>query len=345
RRRSARRPTRAASSFSPDRGLHGAPMRRIAAALLVLVALGAHAAERAHVYLVVVDGLDVRLATPAAMPRLFAAVADDPAHATRFAEVRAVMPARTNPNHVTLVTGVWAETHGITGNAWWSRRPDARAAKTDDARLVQVETLFTSAGAATPPRVTIGVFAKPKLGRLFEAVPGRQRAPTVLWAPDRARDVPRDPATGYSDDATTMNALVAALAAREPDLTVVNLSDVDRTAHAHGPDSAECRAAVAAADAAVARLLDALRAAGRWERSVVIVTADHGFASVAPTPERPAPSVVLRAALENAPEADVRALRTVADGGVAHVYDRRATARTLGGAERTLARAAERLRT
>lgn len=319
-------------------------MRRLVVAVVLLVALAANAAEHAHVYLVIVDGLDVRLATPATMPRVFGAVTDDPAHATRFREARAVMPARTNPNHVTLLTGVWAETHGITGNAYWSRRKDAPAQKTDDARLIEVETLFTVAADAKPPRTTVGVFGKPKLGRLFDAVPGRQRAPTVLWAPDRATGVPRDSASGYSDDATTMSALLAAIRDREPDLTAVNLADVDRTAHAYGPDGPECRSAVAGADRAVGRLLDALHEAGRWARSVVIVTADHGFDDVAPTPARPAPSVLLRAALADAPDADVRALRVVADGGVAHVYDPRATARGLGGADETLARAARRLR-
>jgi len=319
-------------------------MRRLLVALVLLVAVAAEAAERAHVYLVIVDGLDARLATAATMPRLFGAIADDTAHATRFRDARAVMPTRTNPNHVSLLTGVYPEAHGITGNAYWSRRKDVPPDKMDDAKLIEVETLFTVAAAADPPLVTFGVFGKPKLGRLFDVVPGRERAPTVLWAPDRAPGVVRDPATGYSDDATTIDALLAAAVEREPDLAAVNLSDVDRNAHGHGPDSPECAAAIAGADRAIGRLLDALHAAGRWERSVVIVTADHGFDTVAPTAERPQPSVLLRATLEGARDEDVRALRTVADGGVAHVYDARASASELGGAEDTLARAATLLR-
>jgi predicted AlkP superfamily pyrophosphatase or phosphodiesterase len=62
------------------------------------------------------------------------------------------------------------------------------------------------------------------------------------------------------------------------------------------PDTPECRAAVGGADAALARLVDDLRAR-RWERSVVIVTADHGMTAVAPMPARPERSCRLAAEL------------------------------------------------
>jgi len=60
------------------------------------------AIDGTHVYLVIVDGLDARLATPTHMPRLFALLASEPTHSSFFPAARAVMPTRTNPNHVTL---------------------------------------------------------------------------------------------------------------------------------------------------------------------------------------------------------------------------------------------------
>src|SRR5213596_1758849 len=98
---------------------------RIVVALACLLAstlsAAAGAPPRAHVYLVIVDGLDTRVADAAHLPRLFDAVAHEPAHSSVFPAAHAVMPARTNPNHVTLVTGVYPAAHGITGNAYWSR--------------------------------------------------------------------------------------------------------------------------------------------------------------------------------------------------------------------------------
>ena len=94
---------------------------RIVVALACLLAstlsAAAGAPPRAHVYLVIVDGLDARVADAAHMPRLFDAVAHEPAHSSVFRGAHAVMPARTNPNHVTLLTGAYADAHGVTGNA------------------------------------------------------------------------------------------------------------------------------------------------------------------------------------------------------------------------------------
>jgi len=281
-------------------------------ALLVLFAClaatpSAAAPPRPHVYLVIVDGLDARFVKPDLMPRLFGLVERERERTSFFPAAVAVMPARTDPNHVTLLTGVPAAVHGVTGNAYWSRVAGRPAEKLDDAALIEVETLFTVIETTEPGRVTLGAFGKPKLARLFAAVPGRQRAPDRVWS---ALDLPperRDPASGYAADADTVAAALAAAAEAEPDLGVLNLSDVDRAGHASGPDTPEYRSAIGGADAALARLVDDLRARNRWSRSVVIVTADHGMAAI------PEPPVSLSAALG-------RDVTAVADGGVEHVY-------------------------
>src|SRR5213593_2601040 len=312
----------------------------VALAYLLVSALSAPAdAPHAHVYLVIVDGLDARLADAAHMPRLFAAVAREPAHSSVFRGAHAVMPARTNPNHVTLLTGAYAEAHGITGNAYWSRAPGAPPELLEDAARIEVETMFTVAETVAPSLVTLGVVGKPKLARLFAAVPGRQHAPDVLWSPERLPPERREAASGYSPDGETIGAVLALAAEAEPDLVVMNLCDVDGAGHAHGPESAEYARAVAAADAAVARLLDDLHARARWDRSVVILTADHGMSAVGPTPERPNPAISLGPVLR---EAGVGGVTLVGDGGVEHVYAERvaASATTVGDAAETLARVA-----
>jgi len=292
-----------------------------------------------HVYLVILDGLDARLADAAHMPRLFDAVAHEPAHSSVFRGAHAVMPARTNPNHVTLLTGAYADAHGVTGNAWWSRTPGAPPGMLEDAALIEVETLFTVAETTAPSLVTLGVVGKPKLASLFAAVPGRQRAPDVLWSPERLPPERREAVSGYSPDGETIGAVLALAADAEPDLAVMNLCDVDGAGHVHGPGSADYARAVGAADAAIARLLDDLHARGRWARSVVIVTADHGMSAVGPTPERPHPVISLEPVLRRE---TVRGVTVVADGGVEHVYAERvaAGAAAAGDAAEPLARVA-----
>jgi hypothetical protein len=272
--------------------------------ICVLATLGHARGSGVHVYLVVVDGLGGGQVDPAVMPRL----SGEPAVVRT--EARAVMPTRTNPNHATLLTGVYPESHGITGNGYFDRRT-RRGRYLDEAALLEVETLFTVAEATRPELVTMGAFSKAKLGRLFAAVPGRQRAPDVLWTPGGAAGH----LSGAASDAETMATLLEAAAAHEPDLAVVNLSEVDRTAHLDGPGATD--EARRHADAAIGRLLDELRARGRWERSVVIVTSDHGFDEVAPTPARPEPRIALSRRFA---DAGLRGVRVVGDGGVAHVY-------------------------
>lgn len=296
----------------------------VLAALVLAGPVASAAPARPHVYLVVVDGLAIDAARPEVMPRLF----DASLSPVRVrARARAVMPTRTNPNHATLLTGAAAESHGITGNAYWSREPAAGVQALDEAALLEMETLFTVAESTRPALVTVGVFSKAKLGRLFAAAPGRQRAPDVLWIPDG----------GVASDDGTMDAFLRAVADPEPDLAVLNLSEVDRVSHRDGPRAAD--GARHAADAAIGRLVDDLHARGRWARSVLIVTSDHGFDDVQPTRDRPEPVVMLSKAIA---AAGVPGIRIAADGGVAHVYAEGVGpgARDVGAAGPTLAWAA-----
>src|SRR5512144_3055318 len=93
---------------------------RVSLVLLIALAVSAPAAERPHVYVVVVDGLDARFVTPARTPRLLGLRAAEPERTSVFLDARGVMPARTNSNHATLFTGAYAEAHGVVGNHFWS---------------------------------------------------------------------------------------------------------------------------------------------------------------------------------------------------------------------------------
>jgi hypothetical protein len=288
-------------------------MFRTVAAVLVSLLVSVPALASPHVYVVVVDGLAPHLATRERMPHLFAVLDAEKAHSSIFPSVHGVMPARTNPNHASLLTGTYPAAHGITGNSFWNRAIPDSVSKLDAAEMLEVESLFTVAEATNPDLNTFAAFAKPKLARLFAGVPGRQRPPDTLWSPTWASEAARDPITGYTRDGDTMAAALRAMAHDEPDLAVVNLADVDRAAHGHGIDSAECHDAVAGADRALGRLVEHLKALDRWQRSVLFVTSDHGF--------QRAPVTVVD--LDHRLEAEVRGVRFAPDGGVGHLYAER----------------------
>jgi len=309
-------------------------MRRLA--LLVLLSLSAGVAvapagdcPRVHVYLVIIDGLQAEAAAPATMPRLFDASLEPVQLRT---EALATMPTRTDPNHVTLLSGLLAEGHGITGNVYWNRSADGGLEKLEAARLIEAETLFTVVETTRPELVTVAAFSKAKLGSIFGAVKDRQHAPDVMWTPESGGIAAK--LTDVASDAETMDAFLAATAEREPDLAAINLSEVDRTSHQSGPRAAD--EARRDASTAVGRLVDDLHARGRWERSVLLITSDHGFDDVTPTEARPEPSIALSEWIE---AAGAIGLHVASDGGMAHVYAGavRPQAETFGPAASTLA--------
>jgi hypothetical protein len=248
------------------------------------------------VYLVIVDGLGAEAATAARMPRLTAAAARP---GGSWVTARAVMPTRTNANHASLLTGVFADVHGITGN-WYGTGHAER--ELDAPELLDVETLFTTLARERPEARTVAAFAKGKLRRLFGAAPG-QRAPTRSWSPPRSE-------VYAARDAETMAGFRALVAEAEPALGVVALADVDGAGHAHGPASAAYATAVAAADEQIGLLVDDLVRTGAWARSVVVVTADHGFEAL-----HPGAAGHLEVAALAPP-----GVQLVSDGGVAHAY-------------------------
>jgi len=249
-----------------------------------------------EITLVIVDGLDAEAATRERMPRLAAAARDRGSWLT----ADAVMPTRTNPNHASLLTGTQSDAHGITGNWYWNGTAERELG---DPALLEVETVFTAIARQRPALTTVTAFAKAKLRRLFGAAPGLQSGPDVSWQPAA------DDAYAASD-AETMEGFRPLVRRYRPAFAVVALADVDAAGHRDGPGAPSYRAAVENVDRLIGTLLDDLRQGGRWDRSIVVVTADHGFDALLPTGRgRIAADAVVDGGAH-----------MVADGGVAHVY-------------------------
>lgn len=262
------------------------------------------------VALIVVDGLDARDVTDAETPNLARYWRESPWCAGVHG--RAAMPARTNVNHASLVTGVYPDTHGVTGNAFWDRTA-ASQRKLGAAPDLLTETLFTVARGHTPPVRTAAAVGKSKLDRMFAATPGGQAAPSRTWGPKDAPSSAHDPTTGYAFDAATL-AGARALLDDAPAFLLVNLADVDRVSHGAGPHSAAAGATRRETDRALGAFIQDVLRRPEWRDGTLVVTADHGFDATT----HPVVDVgdELHAAGLDA------ALVSVADGGVAHVYAR-----------------------
>jgi hypothetical protein len=287
-----------------------------AAIAVLAAAPASAATQRPIVYVVVIDGLDGDRVDEGKAPFVSSLLSQDGGRATYYQESRSVIIAETNPNHVAMMTGAYIDRSGAAGNGYGVYAPvkentcvptgpgDPSKPPTltsgEDSSCLLAESVFESIKRqGNPDRLlTAAILGKPKLGAIFagkNANP-KQRDVDHLWSPCSSSlegdeeycddEVERNPATGYAvDDAVvmdevirTMNEGVKGAGGRtgRPDLTFVNLPQVDSAGHAFTPSTAY-DTAIGMADAEVSRLVSALKERKEWERSVVVVLSDHSM--------------------------------------------------------------------
>lgn len=294
--------------------------RALAVLLLAFAAAPAGAAAQAQapvddpalplVYVFVVDGLDgdrVDMGQAPFLGRMLAG--QEGARATYYRESRSIMVAETNPNHVAMATGAFADRSGIPGNAFAvhdeaSKRacdadpaePGAVDVDGETATCMIAESFFTAARRLGGGRITTaGIFGKPKLAQIFAT---RRLDPAAydaghLWSPCDPSEpadycdpsAPARPNDGYAVvDSEVMDHVLATVEGgveaggerRRPNLTFVNLPTVDSAGHGTGTGAAY-QQAIAQADAQLQRFVAGQKELGLWGRTVMFVVSDHSM--------------------------------------------------------------------
>ena len=242
------------------------------AAVVLSTAFGAPSARatggRLRVYVLVVDGCRPDEITPTLTPRLHALKSAG----TWFAGARSLPVMETIPNHVMMMTGVRPDRSGVPANAVYDRDEGVvrDLDRPDDLYFPTLLERLRDTG-----RTTGSVLSKEYLFGIFGT-----RA-TYRWEP-----FPIIPVSGHAPDAATMDALLAMVDGPDPDLVFANLGDIDRVGHSDlsGTSLRAARTgALASTDLQVGRFVDHLRGTGRWERSVLLVLADHSMDWSVPT--------------------------------------------------------------
>jgi len=186
-----------------------------------------------------------------------------------------VVPSFTNPNNLSIVTGVPPSVHGICGNYFWDAEAGAEVMM-NDAKYLRTGTIlaaFANAGA----KVAV-VTAKDKLRALLG-----HRLKGICFSAEKADRVTREE-NGISDALAlagmslpsvysaalsqfVFNAGVALMKRERPD--IMYLSTTDYVQHKHAPGTPAANAFTGMLDACL-RQLDMLGA-------TVVLTADHGM--------------------------------------------------------------------
>ena len=175
-----------------------------------------------------------------------------------------VFPSNTFPNHVSLVTGVAPERHGIVNNDFRDpARGDYR--KSPDANWMEVEPLWSLLARAGLPSAS------------FHWV-GSEGA----WHGNGPRYwKPFDPDTPEHDKVEQILAwLDLPDPAERPRLVTAYFRGGDSAGHRYGPGAPEVLRDLEEQDAALARLVAGLEARGGSRFATLLLVSDHGMAKV-----------------------------------------------------------------
>ncbi|KAL0490594.1 ectonucleotide pyrophosphatase/phosphodiesterase family member [Acrasis kona] len=176
-----------------------------------------------------------------------------------------VFPSKTFPNHISLVTGVYPEDHGIVSNNMYN--PVDKSSFSMSTK----DTKWWGMGNAEPIWVT--------------CEKQNVTTATFFWPGSNIKIKGYTP-TYFEEDynggikySARVDKLLSYLSLdKRPHLLLTYFEGVDSAAHTYGPDADQVSAAIKLVDDAIGRLLDGLD-----ERNVdanIVVVSDHGMASM-----------------------------------------------------------------
>ena len=178
--------------------------------------------------------------------------------------MRPSYPSETFPNHYTLVTGLRPDHHGIVANTMDDRvLGHFTMQRSEDPRWWnEGQPLWVTAdeqGLRTASMYWVGSDREIRGHR-----------------PDYWK--PYDKAFLANDRVDQVLAWLDLPEGQRPTFVTLYFDIVDTEGHKYGPNSKEVDAALASTDASMGRLVDGLKARGLFDKTNLIVTADHGMA-------------------------------------------------------------------
>ncbi|MBE7173239.1 MAG: alkaline phosphatase family protein [Williamsia sp.] len=264
-------------------------MKKLFFVIALLSASFAYTQPAQHVVVITVDGfrpdfyLDPGWNTPTIRSLL-----KEGAHANG---VTSVFPSMTYPSHTTIVTGVQPAQHGVysngmfepmgsTGKMYWNNSsikvPTLWKAVQD--KGLKATALFWPVSADAPVSYNI-----PDIGSMGEGVREKYSRPAGFLDTVKAQVFDGAAKIQYGKDQNVARIAAYVIKKDQPNLMTIHLFSVDHFEHMQGRQGDSVKAAVADADSAVAIIIDALKEAGIWNSTTLIVTGDHGFVNVTAT--------------------------------------------------------------
>jgi len=204
-----------------------------------------------HVVVIGVDGL-----SPAGIDFAHTPVLNDLIRDGSYTfKARAVFPTSSSSNWMSMISGAGPELHGVTGNDW--QRDDGSVVPVETGIEGMYPTIFSRLRAARPDAKIVVVHDWDGFARLFE-----HSACDVALQRDSA--------------AATTSTAIEHIKTLKPTLTFIHLDHVDGAGHGSGWESGPYLQAVTLADTYIGQVVAALKDAGMWDSTILIITSDHG---------------------------------------------------------------------
>jgi predicted AlkP superfamily pyrophosphatase or phosphodiesterase len=260
-------------------------MFKFAAAAWLAISLYAQPASQRMVVVISLDGFpayaldDSKLPIPTLRKLMHDGVS---------ARMLTVNPTVTWPNHTAMVTGVRADEHGLLANGTIVRTGTQPAVKVepmiDKEQMVHAPTVYDAAHKAGLTTAQVDWVAINK-------------APGITWNFNewataegpleqemiRKGVVSKDDLDKFTKsnilfrDQTWATAAVHLIREHKPNLLLLHFLSLDSVHHQYGPGALAATSAIAFLDSCVARVVDAVHAAGMDGRTTFLIVSDHGF--------------------------------------------------------------------
>lgn len=218
--------------------------------------------------------------------------------------VQGVYPTVTYPQHTTMVTGQHPAAHGIVQNRIFEAPTDkqtrfwywyANALKSETLWTAAKKAKLTTAAIGWP--VTVDAEIDYNVPEIYE--PGESPA-TWKWTAKHstpgllekafAAQGGYDAMQGRNVDERLTTVSEYIIKNHRPNLMLIHLIELDGAHHRNGPRTSAGIAMAEREDAYIARIVEATKQAGIFEKTTFFVVSDHGFASI---DKRYAPNVAL----------------------------------------------------
>lgn len=204
-----------------------------------------------HVVIIGIDGMSPNGIQNAKTPTLDSMIQNG---ATTM-HARSVLPSSSSPNWASMIMGADTEQHGVTSNGW--EKFDHQLPPVVVTKNGTFPTIFTLFKDQQPEAHVGAIYDWDGFGRLFEK-----------------SDVDFD-IDGDHEDKTTQEA-VSYIKEHKPKFTFVHLDHVDHAGHSQGHGSPEYYKSVEKADSLIAKIVNSTKDAGIFEKTMFIISADHG---------------------------------------------------------------------